>query len=60
MSEYLPHISSYWCLTTLGRQVTHVDQQWTACCRLDRAGSSDGLAVCRLDRCLVGRSRSYW
>jgi hypothetical protein len=32
-----------------------VDQWWTACCRLDHAGSSDGLAVCRLDRCLVGR-----
>jgi hypothetical protein len=44
----------------LARRVIRIDQQWTTCCRLDRAGSLDVLVVCRLDRCLIGRSRSYW
>jgi hypothetical protein len=55
MSGYLPHINSCWCFTPLVHRVTWVDKWWTARCRLDRAGSWDGLAVCRLDRCLVGR-----
>jgi hypothetical protein len=68
---WMPHWTQYlmYTMKSVGRlvsplplvwRVTRVDQRWTACYRLDRAGSSDGLAVCWLDRCLVGRSRSYW
>jgi hypothetical protein len=56
MGGYLPHINSCWCLTPLVRRVTRVDQRWTARRRLDRVGSSDGSAVRRLYRCLIGRS----
>jgi hypothetical protein len=60
MGGYLPHINSYWCLTPIVRRVLRVDQRLTARHRLDRAGSSDGLAVRRLDRSLISRSRSSY